>query len=320
MFLCVSPNPSIDKRLTIPALVPGEIQRVRSVESLAGGKAAHVAMVLRTLGETPHWIGPCGGATGEELLHGLQALGIEPHVFPLKGSTRTNLELVDGAGKVTEILEPGPKLSASELDGFVQACRNLFEKFAESALVLFSGSLPTGVPEDLYARLIAEARRAGCKTFLDAGGKALLSALQAGPDFVKPNAKEAAAALGTPVASLKSAAEATEKLCSLGARSVAISLGNEGLVYREGCDKGMIVSSAIAVEVKSTVGCGDSAFAGFAKGIADGLSDEETLKLAVACATANCLAKWPGAARIEDIQSFRNQIKVEMLEGEAKIR
>jgi len=314
MFLCVSPNPSIDKRLTIPALVPGEIHRARSVESLSGGKATHVAMVLRTLGETPHWMGPCGGATGEELVHGLQALGIEPHPFPLKGSTRTNLELVDDAGKVTEILEPGPELSASEMNGFVQACRNLFDKVGKSALVLFSGSLPAGVPEDLYARLIAEARHAGCKTLLDAGGQALLSALEAGPDFVKPNAKEAATALGAVVSSLKSAAEATEKLCSLGARSVAVSLGNEGLVYREGCNKGIIASSAIAVEAKSTVGCGDSAFAGFAKGIADGLSSEETLKLAVACATANCLAKWPGAARMQDIQSFRNQVKVQMLE------
>jgi 1-phosphofructokinase family hexose kinase len=227
---------------------------------------------------------------------------------------------VDDAGKVTEILEPGPELSALELDGFVQACRDLFEKFGRSALVLFSGSLPVGAPDDLYGRLITEARETGCKTLLDAGGKALHRALVARPDFVKPNAKEAASALGVAVDSGKSAVEATEKLCSLGARGVAISLGNEGLVYREGCDKGIFVSSAIMVEAKSTVGCGDSAFAGFAKGIADGLSAEETLKLAVACATANCLAKWPGAARMEDIQSFRNQVKVQMLEGEAKIR
>lgn len=320
MFLCVSPNPSIDKRLAIPALVPGEIHRARTVKSLAGGKATHVAMVLRTLGETPHWIGPCGGASGEELVQGLRALGIEPHTFPLQGSTRTNLELVDDAGKVTEILEPGPEVSASELDGFVQACRDLFKKFGRSAFVLFSGSLPLGVPEDLYLRLITEARQAGCKAFLDAGGNTLQRALGAEPDFVKPNAKEAAAALGVAVACTKSAAEATERLCSLGARNVAISLGNEGLVYREECGNGVFVSSAIMVEAKSTVGCGDSAFAGFAKGMADELSAEETLKLAVACATANLLAKWPGAARMEDIQRFRNQVKVQRLEGEAKLR
>jgi 1-phosphofructokinase family hexose kinase len=319
MFLCVSANPSIDKRLSIPTLAPGEIHRARSVHSLAGGKATHVAMVLRTLGETPHWIGPCGGATGEELVRGLRALGIEPHEFPVRGSSRTNLELVDDAGVVTEILEPGSKLSAMELDGFGRSCRELFERYGRSAFVLFSGSLPAGVPEDLYGHLIGTARRAGCKTFLDTGGRALERALEAEPDLVKPNAKEAAAALGTAVATVETAAEATSKFCSHGARSVAISLGDQGLVYRERCDKGLLIASAISVEAKSTVGCGDSAFAGFAKGISDGLSGEETLKLAVACATANCLAEWPGAARMEDIQSFRNQVKVQRSE-EARIR
>jgi len=319
MFLCVSPNPSIDKRLVIPSLAPGEIHRARCVQSLAGGKATHVAMVLRTLGETPHWIGPCGGTTGEDLVHGLRLLGIEPHAFPVKGSTRTNLELVDDAGKVTEILEPGPELSAKEIEGFERACRELFEKFGKYAFVLFSGSLPAGVPEDLYARLIAEARRAGCKTLLDTGGRALQCGLESEPDFVKPNAKEAEAALGIAVTSIESATEATRKLCLHGARSVAISLGSEGLVYREGREERILASSGIAVDAKSTVGCGDSAFAGFAKGIADGLSGEETLKLAVACATANCLAKWPGAARKEDIQDFRNRVKVQRLEEETQI-
>src|SRR5882672_565737 len=195
MFLCVSPNPGIDKRLALSALAPGEIHRARSVQSFPGGKATHVAMVLRALGEAPQWIGPCGGKSGEELVLGLQTLGIEPHASVVKGKTRTNLELIDDVGEVTEILEPGAELSDEELDGFERDCRELFERHGKSAFVLFSGSLPAGAPEDLYARLISFAKRAGCRTFLDAGGEALRRGIEAGPDFVKPNAKEAAAAL-----------------------------------------------------------------------------------------------------------------------------
>src|SRR5262250_585449 len=95
MFICVSLNPAIDKRLVVERLVPGKIHRVRSVEAHAGGKSAHVAMVLRALDETPHWIGPCGGATGTELASGLRSLGIETHPFPVRGTTRTNLEILD---------------------------------------------------------------------------------------------------------------------------------------------------------------------------------------------------------------------------------
>src|SRR5579859_4324865 len=77
MFLCVSPNPAIDKRLTVPSLLRGQVNRVRSVRGFPGGKSVHVAMVLRTLGGSPRWIGPCGGVSGGELLTGLSALGIE---------------------------------------------------------------------------------------------------------------------------------------------------------------------------------------------------------------------------------------------------
>ncbi len=130
---------------------------------------------------------------------------------------------------------------------------------------------------------------------------------------MKPNAKEAAAALKISIDSVKSAAEAAEKLCSLGAESVAISLGAEGLLYRDGASKGVLLAEAIALKAKSTVGAGDSAFAGFAKGIAGAFSAEETLRLAVACAAANCIAESPGAARLEDIEKFRNQVKVQTL-------
>jgi 1-phosphofructokinase len=105
MFLCVSPNPAIDKRLTLPSLVRGEIHRSRTVQSLPGGKATHVAMVLHGLGDVTHWIGLCGGAAGAELVSGLRALGIKPSPFATLAETRTNLEIIDDQGAVTEIRE-----------------------------------------------------------------------------------------------------------------------------------------------------------------------------------------------------------------------
>jgi len=55
--------------------------------------------------------------------------------------------------------------------------------------------------------------------------------------------------------------------------------------------------------------------AGFAVGMATGLRAEETLRLAAACATANCLAESPGAARIEDIRKFQEQMSVRKVEA-----
>src|SRR5882762_4100637 len=187
MFLCVSPNPAIDKRITLPALIPGEIHRAQTVQAFPGGKSAHVAMVLRALGAEPLWIGPCGGPTGSELLAGLRKLGINAHPVTTIGETRTNLEIIDDAGVVTEIREPGSPVSPAELSAFERACNELFENGKGSTTVIFSGSLPLGAPNNFYAKLIVAARAAGCRTFLDTSGEPLKLALAAYPDFVKPN-------------------------------------------------------------------------------------------------------------------------------------
>src|SRR6266403_802777 len=96
-FLCVSPNPAMDKRVLVSELKLGQIHRVKSARAYAGGKAAHVAMILRTLGESPAWIGFAGGETGEDLLSGLKQLGIRTHACPTQQETRVNLEILKTA-------------------------------------------------------------------------------------------------------------------------------------------------------------------------------------------------------------------------------
>jgi tagatose 6-phosphate kinase len=311
MFLCVSPNPAIDKRMTLPALVPGEIHRARTVQAFPGGKSTHVAMVLKALGAEPHWIGLCGGASGSALLAGLNKLGIEAHSSATSGETRTNLEIIDDAGVVTEIREPGPSVSATELAVFERACNELFVKGGESPTVIFSGSLPVSAPPDFYARLVAAARKAGCRTFLDTSGDPLKLALAAHPHFVKPNRDEAARALKSAINSRPSAVNALSQILSNGACSAAISLGTEGLLYSPGEKAPVFFAPAISLTPKSTVGCGDAALAGFAFALSSGAPPEDALRNAAACAAANCLADSPGAVRKEMIDKFRSQVRVE---------
>jgi tagatose 6-phosphate kinase len=313
MFICVSPNPAVDKRLTVPSLVPGKVIRARSAQGFAGGKSTHVAMVLRALGAAPKWIGPCGGSTGKELTEGLLALGIEAHPYEAHAKTRTNLEILEANGTVTEILEPGGELAAAEIAGFENKCQELFANGREGASIIFSGSLPTGVAADLYARLIAAAQKSRCKTFVDASGEPLRLAIAAGPDFVKPNREEAGALLGMTIDSVVSAAGALRKLLKLGARSAALSLGAEGLLFCPGENAAVYFAPAVALTARSTVGCGDSALAGFAHATALKLPPEDTLRMAAACAAANCVADSPGAARLADIQKFEREIRVHVL-------
>jgi 1-phosphofructokinase family hexose kinase len=314
MFLCVSPNPAIDKRLTVASLSRGQVNRVRAVKGFPGGKSAHVAMVLQTLGGKPRWIGPCGGSSGQELVAGLRALGIQATACTTQQPTRTNLEIVEDDGSVTEILEPGSAPSSAEWEEFETLCKKLFAERAENASVIFSGSLPASAAPELYAGLVGAAREFGCKTFLDTSGEPLRLALAEKPYFVKPNREEAAQLVGKPIRSLSDAVGALCKLLSLGAQSAALSLSSEGLLFCAGTDKPVFFAPAVQLQPRSTVGCGDSAMAGFAFGIASRYSPQDTLRLAAACGQANCSADSPGAAKLKNIRDFQRRISVQTLD------
>lgn len=313
MFLCISPNPAVDKRITLPALVAGNIHRARTVQSFPGGKSTHVAMVLKALGAEPHWIGMCGGAAGERVIGGLRELGIVTHPVAVKNETRTNLEIVDELAGVTEIREPGEPVSAAEVASFERECKTLFQKGGASTVAIFSGSLPPSAPTDLYARLIVSAQESGCRTFLDTSGEALGTSLPARPDFVKPNRDEAAALVGFTLNSHAAIAEAVRRLIAAGARSAAISLGAEGMVYASGDDSSILFAPVVPLKPRSTVGCGDAALAGFAYSVASVSAPAKALRKATACAAANCLANSPGAVEMETIRAFESQVRVETL-------
>lgn len=313
MFVCLSPNPAIDKRLRLLRLVPGCVNRAIEAHAAPGGKAAHVAMVLRALGDDPQWIGFVGGTSGQELLEGLRRIGIRANAIPVKQPTRANLEILEDSNTVTEILEPGAAPSKTEIASFLAACEKAFTRGKRQAIIIASGSLPPGVPPNFYAALIARAHNHGCKFFLDTSGEPLRAAIKAGPDFVKPNREEAEWLTSGVIADPSSAVVAIRRLLAAGAKSAAISLGERGLFWCPGNAETVYFAPPVAVQVRSSVGSGDSAVAAFAHAAAAGLSPEETLSLAAACGAANCLADSPGALRAADVRRLQREIRVELL-------
>lgn len=311
MFVCVSPNPAIDKRLRVQRLVPGRVNRAVETRPAPGGKAAHVAMVLRELGADPLWIGFTGGASGQELLAGLQELKIRTHPVPIDKHTRVNLEIIDEDGAVTELLEPGPETSLAEAKAFQDACEEILAGAHGQAIAILSGSVPPGVPQGIYSMLIRRAHELGCRAFLDASGEPLQIGLLARPDFVKPNREEAEWLTGIVIKDPASAAHSIRQLISAGAMSAAISLGENGLVWRPAQSETIYYAHPAKVAVRSTVGCGDATIAAFAFAADAGLPREESLRLAAACGAANCLAEAPGCVKAGHIQRLRGEVRIE---------
>jgi 1-phosphofructokinase family hexose kinase len=312
-FWCVSANPAIDKRMRVSTLIPGRVNRVSETRAAPGGKAAHVAMVLRTLGADPLWIGFAGGLTGTQLLDGLQTLDIR--VLPVKANvdTRTNLEIIDEQGGVTELLEPGLPIDEQQWKIFLDTCRELFSQQQCPGIVIASGSLPTDADPAFYAKLTALAHQRGRKIFLDTSGEPLRLALSARPDFIKPNREEAEWLIGEEIGDPHSWKKAANRLIQLGARSAIVSLGEDGFVWQVGAGQETYHAKSSTVTVTSGVGCGDATVAAFAYAMAAGLSVEQTLRLAGACGAANCLADSPGRLHDADIKALEPLVHIEKL-------
>ena len=292
MIICVSVNPAIDRRLRLSRLSVGSVNRAISSQTFAGGKAAHVAMAAKTLGEEPIWIGFLGGSTGDDLEQQLNELGIKTIAVRTAAKTRSNDEIIEADGTITEILEPGGAVSADEIDEMFRVCEYQMQTAKGHFCAVFSGSLPPGVSKDFYSELTGIARNFGGSVIVDTSGEALICVLGSSPDLIKPNREEAEKITNVTIDDEVSAVRAVRKLEMLGAKAVALSLGADGMLWSAGGDA--IFAKPPKVDVVSTVGCGDASVAGLAVAKLRGLSTEDTIRFAVAAGAANCSGRLPG--------------------------
>jgi len=314
VIVCVSLNPAIDTRLNVASLERGKVNRASSATPEPGGKSLHVVMVLRTLGADPLWIGLTGGAAGKNLADGIRAMGIRARTIEIAQATRTNLEIVENDSTVTEILEPGPAVTEYELERLQRLYEAELNAAGANGIAVLSGSLPRNVPADFYAKLIQIGHERWCRVFLDSSGEPLKQALNANPDFVKPNQHEAEWLSEFAIVDRGAARQAAEKILGAGAAAVAISMGAAGIVYRSTADRTAFVATAPKVASRSCTGSGDAAMAGFAFAAERGLGARDALRLAAACGTANCVAEGPGKARAADIERLKGEIEIRELQ------
>jgi 1-phosphofructokinase family hexose kinase len=309
-IVCVSANPAIDRRLRFDLFAAGRINRAKSAEPLAGGKAAHVATAARALGVRTAWLGFLGGPTGEEFVRQFRKFDIELSAIHTERPTRVNLELIENSRRITEVLEPGAKPTSAELKEMVEALRRGLRRQWPGAVVVISGSLPVGVAPSFYRELIRVAKVSGSHVLLDTSGEALRACFASGPALVKPNKQEAEEVLGRRLVGRAATLEAASEMIGRGAKSAAISLGAEGLMWIEAKNGPAWLARPPLLRPVSTVGSGDATVAGFAVAAAKGMSGDAALRLAVACGAANCLAKFPGRISLAEVKSFLPRIGV----------
>lgn len=307
MILTVTLNASLDTTYVVDRFGAGGIHRAREVVRAAGGKGNNVARVLAALGKPVTATGFVGGATGDAIRADLTRLGIVDAFLAIPGESRTCVTIVDPAlGTQTEIREPGPAIGPQEQEAFLRRFDQLLRGVR---LVVFSGSLPPGVPADFYAALIVRARQAGVPSILDSSGEAFRAGVAARPYAALPNLDELSEWSRRPLQDDRSVTGALAELASAGPELAAVTLGPRGLIACHGGRTWTIRPPRVAAV--NSVGSGDALVAGLAAGLLEGRDVPGALALGVACGAANALTPWVAEIRPEDVETLLPRVVVD---------
>jgi len=306
MIITVTLNATVDKTVCVDDFFIGKVNRIRSMRIDAAGKGVNVSRLIKKLGRKTIALGFVGGDTGRFIKQIVEKEGIETDFIEIEQPTRVNITVIDAVNKTeTKINEAGHSVSAAHLQDFKN---RLTRRLDGAEIVVLSGSLPPGAPDDFYAQLITIIQEKGARAVLDSARQPLKEGVKANPFLIKPNLNEAEGLLGKKIESIEQAFEALKVLLEKGLKNVVISMGEKGAVAYF---KGRIFEvTPPKIQSSSTVGSGDALVAGLAIGIDEDMAAEESVKLAGACAAA--MAQTPGTCpcELKDVERLLNEVVV----------
>lgn len=306
MIITVTLNPAIDRFITVRDFCPGGLNRVRDTRCFSGGKGNNVARIVHTADVRCVATGFLSGQTGRGLEQSLKKEGIDCAFVYTVGETRTNMKIIDEKTRAcTELNESGPPAFDSDV-------KRLEEKLAEITderdIVVFSGSVPEGLSEDIYTRLIRSAKSAGAKTVLDADGVFLREGIRANPEAIKPNIHELSRIAGKDITTPLEVALTVTELRLAEDRLVLVSMGRDGaILFHNGS---AWIADAPKVPVVSTVGAGDAMTAALAVSLTEGMTDEDILRDACAYAAGAVMSEHFEHLTRKSIRTHRPNIRI----------
>lgn len=301
-IVTVTPNPSVDRALEVATLERGEVQRATRTRTDAGGKGVNVARALTAQHLPALAVLPSGGPDGALLTALLAGAGVPHHAVAVGAETRSNITLTEPDGTTTKVNAPGAPLGADDVEALLAATAEAVTT-SRAAWLVGCGSLPTGAPTDFHARLVEVGHAAGVPVAVDATGTALLAAVDAGADLIKPNREELEEVLGRPLPDLAAVVDGARELRHRGVGTVVVSLGGDGAVLVD--DSPPTLAVPPAVQARSTVGAGDTLLAGYLGSLVAGHSPAAALAVAVAWGAAAAALPGTQVPRPTDIQPDR---------------
>lgn len=282
MIYTVTLNPAIDYVIYVDQFSEGQLNKTKKEYKFPGGKGINVARVLQELNTPALNLGFVGGFTGSFIKSELNQHGLAHDFIEVSEDTRINIKLK--SDEETEINGLGPVVTEVQLSELYDQVKTLSKR----DMLVLSGSIPQGVPKDIYITLAKQAFQQDVPFVVDISDDSLWDILAYQPVLIKPNEHELAELFKTQWTSIQDIYPYGKKLVDKGAQHVIVSLGSKGalLFYEDQCFKAEPLSGRLI----NSVGAGDSVVAGFISGISQGMDAVDAFKLGVACGSATAFS------------------------------
>ena len=303
MIYTITLNPAIDYFITLhETLLVDEVNRGNHEIYKAGGKGLNVSKVLSVLNIPSKAIAVLGGFTGHYIEDSFaKDPNIEMIPIPVDGMNRINMKANYGK-KALCINGSGPVVNNCT----VQLLLDEIAKITEDDIVVISGSMMHGFPDDFVTVLAQAVHQRNAKVVIDMEQITMEQLKECRPYLIKPNLYEFQLLMENDEINESNIDEYLKKANEMGIENILVSLGKDGAVLSNA--QGIFKLDQPRTVLVNKVGAGDAMLASFIGKLSQGSSSEEALQWGGAAGNA-------AASKIEDIimrdiEGYLPQMKV----------
>ena len=271
----------------------------------AGGKGVNISRALVHNGTPNLALLVLGQENAASFTQNLDADGVTYDAITVPGRIRENITIHTGNTE-TRISFPGFRV---EPDVLPQVEQKLLALVDADTIVTMTGRVAEGMAVADVSAMLRKAADKGAKIVVDSRSFSLQDLKNLKPWLIKPNQEEISAYLGREISSLEQTLAEAKALHEEGIANVMISMGGDGALLV--CDEGTFIAVPPKVDVKSTIGAGDSSIAGFAA--CPHSSAEQRLQWAVAYGSAACMAEGTLPPEPKDVKNILANITLKTL-------
>jgi 1-phosphofructokinase family hexose kinase len=243
---------------------------------------------------------------GEVLDELLAAEGIPRDFLRIASTTREGVTYREPDGTWSAVFEPPHEVTPAEAEAIAGKCLALLP---DNGWVVCCGSSPCPATDEMYARIIAEARRSGSRAALDSYGTSFRLALDAVPYLVKVNADEYGQTFGRKPGADQEFRAALQTLAAKGIRIAIITDGPRPCYATDGRNWWKAVPPA--VKSVNPTGSGDSMIAGILASLEQGEDLPGAIVRGCAAGAANAEMWEVSEAAPERIGTLMKQVRIE---------